>query len=252
MAQAPYGNHMRLDDEVDETSLPGPGEPGGPEDGTAGHDKRKVIVLLVLFLVGIGVVAYQFLRTSGPSVATAKAASASPDGAAAAAPAGTAPVSDIDSVIQQLGASSGSEQKEAFTVVRVEQLVKEFDTYVQSRQVPLPDLRVNPFQVTMDERPQETTQQKDGTKAAPADDEEARKEKLRAAAAGLKVSSILVSGKTSLVVINGNVYRVGDEVEGFKVDAIEANRVALSAQETSFELKLFDDAPVPPGTRGHK
>jgi hypothetical protein len=249
MAQAPYDNHMRLDDEVDETALPGPGEPEVTENATASRDRKKVIALLVLFLVGIGVVAYQFLRTSGPSVATAKAAPAGQDGTAT--PAGAAPLSDIDSVIQQLGASSGGEQKEAYTVVRVEQLVKEFDTYVQSRQVPLADLRVNPFQVAMEAR-QQQVQEKEGAKATAADTEEARKEKLRAAAAGLKVGSILVSGQSSLAVINGNVCRAGDEVEGFRVDVIEANCVGLSAQGMSFELKLFDDAPVPQGTKGHK
>jgi hypothetical protein len=182
-------------------------------------------------------------------VATAKAAPAGQDGTAT--PAGAAPLSDIDSVIQQLGASSGGEQKEAYTVVRVEQLVKEFDTYVQSRQVPLADLRVNPFQVAMEAR-QQQVQEKEGAKATAADTEEARKEKLRAAAAGLKVGSILVSGQSSLAVINGNVCRAGDEVEGFRVDVIEANCVGLSAQGMSFELKLFDDAPVPQGTKGHK
>ncbi len=250
MAQAPYDNHMRLDGEVDETALAGPGEPEVTENVTAGRDRKKVIFLLALFLIGIGVVAYQFLRTSGPSVATAKAAPAGQDGTAT--PAGAAPLSeDIDSVVQQLGASSGGEQEEAYTVVRVEQLVKGFDTYVQSRQVPLTDLRVNPFQVAMEAR-QQQVQEKEGAKATAADTEEARKEKLRAAAAGLKVGSILVSGKASLAVINGNVCRAGDEVEGFRVDVIEANRVGLSAQGMSFELKLFDDAPVPQGAKGHK
>jgi len=206
-----------------------------------------VIVLCALFLVGIGVVAYQFLRTSGP-----RQAAASPASSNAASPAGNHPggASEIDAAIQELDGSAGGEQQDAFTVVRVEHLVKEFDTYVQSRQVPLAGLRVNPFQVTKAEPSLESTTQKGAPKVPEVNEEEARKEKLRAAAAGLKVGSILVSGQSRLVVLNGNVYRVGDKVEGFSVDAIEANRVVLSAEEMSFELRLFDDAPALSGSKG--
>jgi len=237
MTQAPYGNHMRLDEEVSEASLTLPGSGTVNVDAVAKREKKKVFILVALFLVGIGVVAYQFLRAGGPQMASAQPLSASGDVSG-----GT----DIEAV---LGITDAAAKKEAFTVGRVEQLVKEFDTYAQSRQVPLKGLRTNPFRVAADSA---KAAAKVAEQQSEVDAEAARQKQLQAVADNLKVSSVLVAGTRSLAVVNGQVCRVGDVVEGFRIDAIEADRVKLSADGFSLELKLFGDASaVPPSTKGY-
>ena len=217
------------------------------ESGKKKSDKTKSVILAVLAVVAIGVVAWQFLHAKGPQSA---AAATTVDAAGAAAPSGT---SDIDAVLRKMN-DPGDDEAKGFTVSRVEQLVKEFDTYVRHRQIAATDLRANPFQVVVEAPPPAPVEAKAPTK--PVDDgkaaaEDARKARLREAGARLKLGSILVSAQSRMAVINETVCVTGDVVEGFRVESIDCDRVVLSSEKYQVELKMFDREADPPASKGH-
>jgi hypothetical protein len=205
----------------------------GPRQAKFGlKDKKKVIVLVCLVVVGGGVVAFQFLRGRSPVTASASIASTS-----TVSPGATS-AGEIDSVLQRLDTSSADPKQGDVSVVRVEQLVKEFDGYIRQRQVPLSQLHANPFQVTSAkvEAKAETNQKEVAAAAA----EEARRRQIVEAGTRLTLGSVLVSGEKRFAVISGKVCTVGDVVCGFQVRQIEPNRVVLACGGETVTLALFD------------
>ena len=195
-------------------------------------DMRKVIVLVCLVVVGGGVVAFQFLRGRSPATAVASVTLSS-----AVSPGATS-VGEIDSVLQRLDTTSADPKQGDVSVVRIEQLVREFDGYIRQRQVPLSQLHANPFQVTSAkvEAKAETNQKE----VAAAATEEARRRQVLEAGARLTLGSVLVSGEKRFAVISGKVCTVGDVVCGFQVQQIEPNRVVLACEGETVTLALFD------------
>jgi len=195
-------------------------------------DLRKVIVLVCLVVVGGGVVAFQFLRGRSPATAVASVTLSS-----AVSPGATS-VGEIDSVLQRLDTTSADPKQGDVSVVRIEQLVREFDGYIRQRQVPLSQLHANPFQVTSAkvEAKAETNQKE----VAAAATEEARRRQVLEAGARLTLGSVLVSGEKRFAVISGKVCTVGDVVCGFQVQQIEPNRVVLACEGETVTLALFD------------
>jgi len=197
-------------------------------------DTKKVIVLVCLVVVGGGVVVFQFLRGQSPATAGACITSSS-----AVSPGATS-VGEIDSVLQRLDTTSADPKQGDVSVVRVEQLIREFDGYIRQRQVPLSQLHANPFQVTSAkvETKAETNQKEVAAVAAAA--EEARRRQILEAGARLTLGSVLVSGEKRFAVVSGKVCTVGDVVCGFQVQQIEPNRVVLACEGETVTLTLFD------------
>lgn len=206
---------------------------GRARAGGAGFgDKKKTIVLVALAVVGAGVVGYQFLG-GGPK----EAAAVTPAG-------GAAPIAspqDVEAILKGFDGADNQGAKD-LTVARVEELVKKFDGYVAERQVPLKDLRANPFSVELDPKaPAEAGQPRTQAEAQardPAAEARAKAQRIREAASRLVLGSILVAGRSRLAMINGNPYRVGDVVEGFQVGAIEPDRVCLSCEGETVDVRL--------------
>jgi hypothetical protein len=195
-------------------------------------DKRKVIVLVCLVVVGGGVLAFQFLRGRSPATAVASVTLSS-----AVSPGATS-AGEIESVLQRLDTTSADPKQGDVSVIRVEQLVREFDGYIRQRQVPLSQLHANPFQVTSAKvEAKAETNQKEATAAAA---EEARRRQILEAGARLTLGSVLVSGEKRFAVISGKVCTVGDVVCGFQVQQIEPNRVVLACEGETVTLALFD------------
>jgi len=209
--------------------------PGGSGLG----DKKKLVVLLALAVVGAGVVGYQFL--GGGSVKQAAAVTA----VGAAAP--IANPQDIEAILKGFDGAEARGAKD-LTVDRVEELVKKFDGYVAERQVPLKDLRAGPFSVEIAPKAQaaETVESKPRAIQAsdPVAEARAKAQRIRDAASRLVLGSILVAGSSRLAIINGNLCRVGDVVEEFQVGAIEPDQVRLSSEGETVDLRL------PIGVRG--
>jgi hypothetical protein len=205
----------------------------GPRQAKFGlKDKKKVIVLVCLVVVGGGVVAFQFLRGRSPATVGASITSSS-----AVSPGATS-VGEIDSVLQRLDTTSADPKQGDVSVVRVEQLVKEFDGYIRQRQVPLSQLHANPFQVTSAKV--EAKAEADQKEAAAAAAEEARRRQILEAGARLTLGSVLVSGEKRFAVVSGKVCSVGDVVCGFQVQQIEPNHVVLACEGETVTLALFD------------
>ena len=208
-----------------------------PERGAAGkagfRDKKKVVILLVLFLVGGSVVAYQFLGGRAPKQAAAVSVSPlTPSG-------GQVDATKVESVLKRLEAGAQNEGEETLSVARVEAIVSTFDTYVQTRQVPLQKLRVNPFAVVPEEpAPGVKEQAQAKAQAAEEAQADARRNQVLEAARALKVGSILIVGDGRKAIVSGKLCRVGDTVGGLRVDAIDPECVTLSFEGETVELRL--------------
>lgn len=196
-------------------------------------DKKKVVVLVALAVVGASVVGYQFLGGGGPKEA-----------AAVTTVGGAAPVAnpqDVEAILKGFDGADNQGAKD-LTVARVEELVRKFDGYVAERQVPLKDLRANPFSVELESKtPAEAVQPKAQAEAQapdPAAEARAKAQRIREAASRLVLGSILVAGSSRLAMINGNLCRVGDAVEGFQVEAVEPDRVRLSSEGETVDVRL--------------
>jgi hypothetical protein len=233
---------MKRDDEAFRMSDSGL-EPMAPERrsgrargaGSGLKDKKKVTILVVLAVVGAGIAAYQFLGGSNVKEAGAVTTMS-----------GAAPLAESADVEAVLKGFDGTDTAGAndLTVARVEELVKKFDGYVAERQVPLKDLRANPFAVAAAEKAQPQTAeglamaQQQASASDPAAEARAKTQRVREAASRLVLGSVLVAGNSRLAMINGNLCRVGDTVEGFQVGAIEPDRVRVSAEGETVDVRL--------------
>jgi len=194
-------------------------------------DTKKVAVLALLAVVAAGVIAYQFLGGSGP-----KQASAKPVGGPKAG--GAPPVSTVKAAVEKARQEADPKAgTSTLSVDRVEELVREFDTYIQRRQVPLADLKTNPFAVG--EVVANAAAAKGPTPAEKAAaDAEARRRKILQEAARLKLGAVLIAGDQRAAVIEGKLYHVGDEVAGLRLAGIEADHVVLTYENETVRLTL--------------
>lgn len=203
--------------------------PGGAAAKAGFGDKKKVLILAVLLVSGGAVAAYQFLGGSGPKEAVAVSV---PSPVAASAPANA---TNVESVLARLEAGPQTHGEDVLSVERVEKIVNTFDTYVQMRQVPLGELRVNPFVVVRDEPEQEVQEEVQTEEEVEA---EARCNQMIEAARALKVGSILIVGSEPKAIVGGKLCRVGDTIQGLCVDAITADGVTLSFEGETVRLRL--------------
>jgi len=203
--------------------------------GSGFQDKKKVVIVTVLAVVGLGVVAYQFLGGGSPKEA-----------AAITTLGGAVPVAGLQDIEATLKGFDGADTNGTrdFTVAQVEDLVKKFDGYVAERQVPLKDLRANPFAVAADAKAQAEAaaahaQPETAAAAAdPAAEVRAKAQRVSDAASRLILGSVLVAGSNRLAMINGNFCRVGDVVEGFQVTAIESDKVRVTSEDVAVDVRL--------------
>jgi hypothetical protein len=216
---------------------------GASLDGGAGNspsarqlglgDKKKMTLLVVLVLAGVGVGAYQFL--GGGSPATATATPTGPEATTAAASAPAAAKTDTGG----MPTPAGAVPVEELTVVRIEQLVKEFDGYVRARQVALENLHSNPFR-------SKTTPQA----AAPMNPfsavgvEPVAVEPRRTPMPKLVLGSLMMGSDKNRAMINGRLCMPGTIISGCRVEMILPDRVVLSRDGETYELYL--NPPVKP------
>lgn len=210
-----------------ETVLPGETSKGGFAD------KKKVLILGALLVAGAGVAAYQFLGGGGPKMAAAVSIEAAGPNGAAVDPAA------VESVLERLDAGSQVGTEDGLSVDRVEHIVRTFDTYVQARQVPLGNLRVNPFAVAQTNRVEKEQAKAQRDEQA---EVEVRRRERREAAGRLKVGSVMIVGDRPAAIVSGKLCRVGDTIQGFRVEAIQADRVTVSYDDETVDLRLRPQA----------
>jgi hypothetical protein len=212
--------------------------------GTGFGDKKKVAIMIGLGVIALGVVAYEFLGGKGPTRVSA-AVAVVPGGAGGSAP--VAP-KDVDTVLKQLDKAVPGNGEEDLTVDRIEQLVKQFDGYVRERQVPVTNLRGNPFAVQQPPPSDKETSAAEAAETKPdkaATEAEARKQRIRDEASRLVLGSVLVAGERRMAILSGKLCRVGDVVGGFRVDTIDPDRVRVSSEGETFDLHLKSVATAP-------
>ena len=235
------GDQKVNDVRLSKKGLESPSQKGKVQGGFG--DTKKVIALAVLGVVALGVVAYQFLGGSGPAPAKAKTVNKAAKGAALAAPPSAA--SQVSAVLESMDQPAAKNGEDGLTVEQVEGLVRKFDTYVEERQIPLSDLRVNPFEVVRQakvEAPEDIKAQAEANAQAEA---EARRQRILQAAAQLKLGAVLIAGTTRSAIIEGRLYHVGDVVEGMRVAAIRRDHVTLAYGNEQVDLRLRPAQAMP-------
>ena len=207
-------------------------------------NKKKGTLLVALLVVGGGVMAYQVLKGENPQPAVA---------APVAPPAGVAPAPTAGMAAGAAAASAALATPAAndggLSVTRVEQLIKEFEGYVVARQTPLKNLQTNPFTVCPVKPTKVEGQPETPSQALPdtaGEDVLAHRQKVREAAAGLVLGSLMVAADRRVAIINGKVCTVGSRVKGFVVEAIESDLVRVAREGETVGLSLMKkQAPQP-------
>ena len=118
-----------------------------------------------------------------------------------------------------------------------EKVVRRFRTYPEKTQIPLAGLKNNPFRLkppTGDEPARPTDSKMDREE----NDRLERKAAATDAAKKLRLQSIFSSGSTKACLMNGKLYRLGQEVEGFKIEEIDPKHVVVSMFDGEFKFQL--------------
>ena len=116
-----------------------------------------------------------------------------------------------------------------------EKAVEQFRASPGKKQVPVEDLKTNPFRVATDEEKGELPSTDEVT--ARKREEAARAATLKAAQ-GLSLQFIMSGGKRKSCMINNAVYHEGQAVGDFTVDTITTSAVVVRKGEARFELRM--------------
>jgi hypothetical protein len=161
------------------------------------------------------VVYFMYLR-NGPQAANASDATAAAN----------------STITQFLSADGENVEKMKQMLKDTEKAVQQFQNHPAKSQVPLDNLRTNPFR-------QVTTEL--GNKAEEKAAEEAAKRKREEtlkAVQSLRVQSIIAGGARKAVMINNKMYTEGEEVDRFVVEKIKSGSVIVRFEKSRFELKM--------------
>ncbi|HSI34629.1 MAG TPA: hypothetical protein VK986_13655 [Tepidisphaeraceae bacterium] len=114
-------------------------------------------------------------------------------------------------------------------------VVKQFLTYPSVTQVPLTDLRANPFQLAAADEAAKPTGKE-------AEREKKRKEEERQAVLrgvqNLQLQSVIASDRSKSCMINNVLYTEGQQVDAFTVEKIAPNAVIVRNGAYRFELRM--------------
>jgi len=145
--------------------------------------------------------------------------------AASAATPGTAQASST--ITQFLSSDTENVEKMKAMLRDTEKAVQQMQSQPSKTQVPLDDLKTNPFR-------QLTTKV---SERAEEDEVKKKREETLKAAQGLKVQSILV-GKNNAAMINGKMFQEGQTIDRFTIEKIATGSVIIRFEKLRFELKM--------------
>ncbi|HEY8666026.1 MAG TPA: hypothetical protein VIL86_05140 [Tepidisphaeraceae bacterium] len=178
---------------------------------------RSMMILVGVALIGAAALYFVYGRT-GP--ASASAASVAETEAAH---------ETVDNFLSDGDASIRKMQK---MLAETEKIVRQFLAYPSVRQIPLSDLRTNPFRhVTL--KP-----------AVKDDDEDVKKKREQERAAivkavqSLSLQSVVHSGSHKACMINNALYNEGQQVDQFMIEKINPNSIIVRSGAYRFELKM--------------
>jgi len=208
--------HEQDPKKASERSAPGSGSPGGPAAEASGSQEYLTVAanskslrrstILVVALVAVGLVSLlMMIRRSQPQAASATET--------------TGDQTRIESAITRL---TGVRSEMAG---RMDEIVKKFYEFSDVVQVKVNELVKNPFEVEGFAKDLKETVVEDGTAQA----ELVRRQRIQQRAKTLKLVSIMrASDKGVCCMINDQILRQGDVIEGFTIVEIATNTVTLA------------------------
>jgi hypothetical protein len=214
--------------EDDEVTSGGSAEGGAPELNEAGGEteesfvveekkpfNRSTLVLFGIILAGLAGYYLMYVRT-GPASASAA----------------TAEALAADATIKQF-LTDGQKVKVMEQMLRnTEKVVEQFRSYPSMTQIPLTDLKANPFKFV----PLKGEGETDST-AGDAKKREIERQTALKAVAGLQLQSI-VSGTHRACMVNNSMYAEGQQVDGFTIEKISKDTVIVRTGTFRFQLMM--------------
>lgn len=224
------------------------GEPKGMKAALT----RTNLFLFCIFLVGVGVVAFMAMRKGPQETEASQQEQEQVDQAInkflarQEAIKKTSPTADSPSRPAPGGSSElkGPENPLSGLMADSQEIVQMFYNFTSKSQVPLEDLKTNPFRFGEGSADAASVTEEEAAAAAAAAkkaEEEARKkrqEEARKDLAQLNLQTILAGPSGSQAMINGNILRVGDEVQKFKIEKIAPRGVTLKRDGETYTLEM--------------
>ena len=189
------------------------------EEESAAAQKRANCVLAVLFLAGMGVVYFMSMQKDPDKVNPLEQASET----------------IVNAAVLQFktdpGALTGKKPGAKKPEISPAKLAREMITGTSERQVPLEDLKNNPFVLDRNSNaPKDPAVDKP---VGPAPRESALQR-----AQALQLQSIVISDDRSLAIISDRLLGVGQEIAGWKVQEIGKGQVTLQRRDQKYILRV--------------
>jgi hypothetical protein len=209
----------------DGEGLAGTADAGGVDDAFVYSESRSgggrsTLVMFAVLIVGAAGL-YVMYRQTGPSSASAAISSANAEAK-----------KTINTFLS--GGESGVKLMEKM-LRSTEKVVQQFLAYPSMTQIPLSDLRTNPF------RAHEKVEKKPAENLSEVAEKKRREEERQAiikAVQGLQLQSIMYSEARQACMINNSMYREGNVVEGFAIEKITPASVIVKNGQHRFELRM--------------
>lgn len=209
------------DNELDHAAPDVSGAMGEDETGIVTEAKaplnRGAVMMFVLVLAGIGVTYLMYVR-SGPQSADAATA---------------AQAEATDAAISSFLSAKESNRKVMEQMLQnTQKVVEQFLSYPSATQVPLSDLRTNPFRRAT------------STPGVPGDEEATRRKReeervaLLKAVQQLQLQSIMHSDTMRACMIDNTLYQEGQQVGSFAIEKINPSAVIVKSGPYRFELRM--------------
>lgn len=194
---------------------------GGEVNFTSGETKKSgnaaTMLLVGTLVLGAAGFYFMFVR-GGPQPA---GAATSPDSKAA-----------NEAISKFLGEGNQNVKAMEAMIKNTEKVVEQFLEYPAINQVPLEELKTNPFR--------DVNAKKSGGDLELAEKKRQEQERVAAlkAVQALQLQTIMHGGANSACMINNALYQEGQQVDGFTVEKISPGAVVVRSGPYRFELKM--------------
>jgi hypothetical protein len=183
---------------------------------------RGTIATFTVLILGAGAVFFMYKRT-GPQSATAAVSKET---------------TEAKKTISTFLSGGDSNMKAMEQMLRnTQKIVQQFLSYPSMTQVPLSDLRANPFK-SKTNTPQATADNSGASDAAEKKRREDERQAIVKAVGGLQVQSIMYGDTRRACMINNTLFKEGGEIDNFTIEKINQNSVIVKNGPYRFELKM--------------
>lgn len=199
---------------------------GAGDDGIIASDEkprvsRGTLVMFGVLLIGAGGFFFMY-KKAGPKPAAAAV---------------TKETAEAKKTINSFLSGGDSSIKTMEALIRnTERVVQQFLSYPSMTQVPLSDLRTNPFRLHAEERRTDNTASL--SEAAEKKKREEERMAILKAVQGLQLQSIMYSESRKACMINRAIYLEGQTIDNFTVEKISPTTVVVKNGPYRFELSM--------------